>query len=314
MSPSYEIQARTPFPTSPRRESHFDSLHSPIVDTPDTFQDSVHRRSLSIDSISMQFEPTLSEISSMQGSKWHSSDAACRTPESQFSDSVYKLSPPIETTLKHTMGGNLGFDWGRDPFEVDPSVALHHMNMYFTHINCGNYRIFPQKCFFQWFRFSRNKSPDELMVVYSMLTLGSVFSPRKEAKVEEGTFCKIAVRSVEKNYGAFSLQLAQSRLILSLYFYAVGDMTKSSDFTGSALRCTSALRLNLEASIADRINSGTFDFGLDRHALAECHRRTYWSTFLLDVSFASMIEVHSGLMDIAVQRLLFWSSGDDFEG
>ena len=178
----------------------------------------------------------------------------------------------------------LASNWRTDPYHSQPQLVMHYVDLYFTHINSATYRIFARDPFLHWIQHTKRKSSDELMVLYSMLAIGSTFSSLETRKSEGSLFARVARYAVEKNHGQFSLQLAQSRLILALYHFSVGDGAKAWDYCGSAVRVAAGLKMNLEQAIVKIVDDAPLDFGLNRYALEECYRRTYWSTFLMDVS------------------------------
>jgi hypothetical protein len=205
-------------------------------------------------------------------------------------------------------GDDRSFGWSSDPYAVDPGLILHYLELYFTHVNEVTYRMFPRTPFLRWLRDGGKRSSGELMVLYAMLTIASVFSPRPERKAEGGRFATIAGAAVGNHFGAFTLQLVQSRLLLALYHHALGDADKSYDYGGLAFRAAAGLRLNLEAGVSDFDDDAALDYGLSRHGLEECHRRTFWSAFLMDVSLppvaarARRQRGHSGTAAIARAR------------
>ena len=177
----------------------------------------------------------------------------------------------------------LASKWRHDPYHSQPQLVMHYLDLYFTHINSVTYQMFPHEPFLQWVQHIKTKSSDELMVLYSMLAMGSKFSSLDASKSEGSLFARVARYAVEKNHGQFSLQLAQSRLILALYHFSLGDAAKAWDYCGSAVRVAAGLKMNLEQAIVKIADDAPLDFGLNRHALEECYRRTYWSAFLMDV-------------------------------
>lgn len=176
------------------------------------------------------------------------------------------------------------FNWGNDPYEVDADITMHYIETYFVHINAATYRIFPRQLFLRWLKGKTTKSPDDLMILYTMLAMGSVFSFRAERKHEGSLFSKIARYAVEKNHGNYSIQLVQSRLLLAFYHFAAGESHKAWDYGGMGFRVASGLKLNLEEGVTDIRDDDVMDYGLNRHALAECRRRTFWSAYMMDVS------------------------------
>ncbi len=176
------------------------------------------------------------------------------------------------------------FDWANDPYHVDPEITMHYMETYFNHINAATYRLFPRRLFLDWVRSETVKLPDDLMLIYTMLAMGSVFSSRAERKHEGSLFGKIARFAVERNHGNYSLQLIQSRLLLALYHFSIGDTHKAWDYGGMGFRVVSGLRLNLEDGITETRDDDVLDYGMNRHALEECRRRTFWVAYMMDVS------------------------------
>lgn len=205
------------------------------------------------------------------------------------------------------------FDWANDPYHVDPEITMHYVETYFMHINAATYRLFPRQLFLDWVRSETVKSPDDLMLIYTMLAMGSVFSSRAERKHEGSLFGKIARFAVERNHGNYSLQLIQSRLLLAFYHFSMGDAHKAWDYGGMGFRVVSGLRLNVEDGITDIGDDDILDYGLNRHALEECRRRTFWAAYMMDVSnsrcpnskiFAPMLRENI----LALQRILLWPS------
>ena len=117
-----------------------------------------------------------------------------------------------------------------------------------------------------------------------MLAMNLAFLPQSDYKTKGNLYARIARYAAEKNHGRFSLQLVQCRLLIGLYYSAQGDSAIVWDFGGSAFRAASDLWVNLERGIIGLDNKQPLDYGLNKHGLAECHRRTYWSTFIVDVS------------------------------
>lgn len=180
---------------------------------------------------------------------------------------------------------HLVLQWEQDPFDTDPSLTLHLLDLYFIHAGRATYGIFPRGPFITWVQTHHEKSQDLLMLLYSVLSMGSVFSSDPEKRAVGKKFAAVASYAAEKRFGKFSLQLCQTRLMLALYFFARGKSQEAWDFCGAGLRVISALKLNTEEGIKDLAEGGPyFDYGFDRRTFVECCRRTFWSGFLMDVS------------------------------
>jgi hypothetical protein len=149
--------------------------------------------------------------------------------------------------------------------------------------------MFPRQPFLKWVETNHEKSLDQLMLLYSVLAMGSVFSLDPDHKALGKRFAAIAAYATEKRFGKFTLQLCQSRLTLALFNFARGRAQEAWDFCGAGLRALSALKLNTEQGIRELFETpadalGEPEYGLDRRTLEECCRRTFWSGFLMDVS------------------------------
>ena len=122
------------------------------------------------------------------------------------------------------------------------------------------------------------------MTLYALLAVGTIFSSRPEHESEGEFFCNVAKYAAERCQGNFSLQLIHCRLLMTLYYFSVGEQQVSWDYGGMAIRAASGLKLNLESECQHIQAHEEFQYGLNRHSLAECRRRAFWSAYLTDVS------------------------------
>lgn len=175
-------------------------------------------------------------------------------------------------------------DWDTDPFEVDPESTAHYIECYFNYINDSLFYIFPRRQFMAWLQSCRTRTLDDKMLLYAMMTLGGVFSDHSDRFMVMKRNARTARYAVEHSQHELSLQLAQSRIVLALWYFAVGALVKSWDAIGAAIRTVCGLRYNLESGGIRFDPSQVCEFGLQPPALIECRRRTFWMAFLLDVS------------------------------
>ena len=162
---------------------------------------------------------------------------------------------------------------------------MHLLDLYFHHAGRATYGMFPRVPFLAWVQSNREKNPDHLMVLYSVLAMGSVFSLDFEHRNAGKRYAAIAAYALDRRFGRFTLQLCQSRLMLALYNFARGKSQEAWDYCGAGLRALSALKLNTEDGIKELPETATdAPYGFDRATLEECCRRTFWSGFLMDVS------------------------------
>ncbi|KZM26742.1 DNA binding [Ascochyta rabiei] len=178
---------------------------------------------------------------------------------------------------------HLALQWEQDPGEMDPEITLHLLDLYFLHAGRATYGMFPRKAFKSWARFGRAKSQDDRMLLYSVLAIGSLFSPNIDKRALGKRFAAVATYAAEKRFGRFTLQLCQSRLLLALYNFAQGKSQEAWDYCGAGLRAISALRLNTEEGMKELADEASeLEYGFDRLTFEECCRRTFWSGFLMD--------------------------------
>lgn len=301
-SPSYEQQARTPSSSiSTRTESHFDSFHSPPSEVPNTIQTpfvgSIARSRSASGTSSTTAKRPLHMISdtfqSINPTKrlHRQQEEYDQHPESQVQISVTSIpnTVPAEARagpLQHAVESidPLVLEWRNDPYRTRPHLVMRNMDLYFTHVNSATYQMFSRELFLDWIRDEQRKSLDELMVVYCMLAMASMFSNQDIGRSEGSVFARIARYAVDQNHGKFNLQLAQSRLLLALYHFSLGDAARAWDYCGSALSVVAGLQMTSEQGILKNAADKPLDFGLNHYALEECYRRTSWSAFLMDVS------------------------------
>ncbi|KAJ5908534.1 hypothetical protein N7495_001216 [Penicillium taxi] len=176
----------------------------------------------------------------------------------------------------------LAGSWNIDPYETEPENTLHYVESFFSSVNDGLYYIFPHTRFILWLKSCRTKSAEDKMLIYSMMSLGSIFSDRSDRIVALKQYSRIARFAIQRSQHTVSLQLAQSHLIMSLLYYATGFLVGSWDSIGAAGRAVCGLRYNVESGGVVVDQAQACDYGFHPHALIECRRRTYWVAFILD--------------------------------
>lgn len=175
-------------------------------------------------------------------------------------------------------------EWHADPYEVDPERTTHYIECYFTHMNDSQYALLPRRPFLQWLTASGQQQPKSLedkMLLYWMMTMGCVFSDHPDRLLAMKRFSRVARYAVEHTAAGLTLQLAQCRIIMSFWYFAIGAMVKSWDAIGAAVRTAFGLEYNVESGVT--ANHEGYEYGLLPQALMECRRRTFWVAFLFDV-------------------------------
>ncbi|KOS37035.1 hypothetical protein ACN38_g12190 [Penicillium nordicum] len=231
-------------------------------------------------------------------------------------DTIGRPSPHIESTRSPEYSDILGelkdnnsadplaASWQIDPYENDPETAVHYAECYFLHVNDGLYHMFPHGRFGSWLKTYPTKSADDKMLLYSMMALGSVFSDRSDKMAAMKRYSRIARFAINRSQHTLSLQLAQSHIIMSLWYYATGSLVGSWDSIGAAGRAIFGLRYNVESGGVVVDQSQMCEYGLHPQALIECRRRTFWIAFVLD-RFSSLYSASSTFIssDAALLRL-----------
>lgn len=196
------------------------------------------------------------------------------------------LSPTTHPPPAFDMTGTLGLagaNWTVDPHTVTP-MAMEYLDLYFAHINQATYCMLPKDPFLKWVRGCREKTLDDKMILYTLMAMGCRFSTHKESIAHGKRLLQIARYAEQNSFGKFTLQLVQTRLMLGLLNFSLGNSGEAWDFCGSAVRAVCGLKYNSEEAVTERPQLDDLEYGLDRSTLAECRRRTFWSAYIMDVS------------------------------
>ncbi|KAH8591461.1 fungal-specific transcription factor domain-containing protein [Bisporella sp. PMI_857] len=184
--------------------------------------------------------------------------------------------PLVASPIDH----NLLRDWQVNPYTIDPALVGELVGIFFKHGPETAHFMFPQSPFKKWILSTSEKSLDDLMLIYTILALGTVFSSKTEHKALGIQYASISRYAC--NDRPLSLQLVQSRLILALYYFAINNHDDSWDYTGAALRAASGLKFNVELENPGYQPLKTFPYGLSCAGYEECRRRSLWSCYLMD--------------------------------
>ncbi|KAF7880613.1 uncharacterized protein EAF02_007459 [Botrytis sinoallii] len=172
-------------------------------------------------------------------------------------------------------------EWQNDPFHsANTDLANELLTVFFKHVPETAYFMFPKNQFKIWARSTKDKSLNDLTLIYSILALGAVFSPRSQHKHLAARYAEVARYACDRRH--IGIQLVQARLLLALYYFAINNPNDSWDFCGSAVRAATGLKLNIEIEKSDDAYRKSFPFGLNFSGYAECRRRTFWSCYLMD--------------------------------
>lgn len=206
------------------------------------------------------------------------------TPETRRSSNA--LSPTRNPSPLFDMAETPGLaatSWTLEPCTISP-LAMEYLDLYFVHINQAIYCMLPKGPFLEWVRSCQERTLDDKMILYTLMAMGCRFSTRKESVAHGRRFLQIARYAEQSSFGRFTLQLVQTRLILALLNFSLGNASEAWDYCGTAVRAVCGLKYNSEEAAIDRPHLVDLEYGLDRRTLAECQRRTFWSAYIMDVS------------------------------
>lgn len=141
-------------------------------------------------------------------------------------------------------------------------------------------RFFPEKIFRSWASSSpREKSPEDLMVLYSVLAIGVALSGGPKHIAYE--YAQVAYYA-QKTTAVACLQLIQSRILLAVYYVSTCRLRDASELISSAAAAAASLQLNQEIEKSRDEGLASYPFGMNNVGYCEARRRTMWSLFMLE--------------------------------
>ena len=249
-SPSYESQARLKFVTV-KKESTPQNTMSPRV--PPSERQSIKHFKRSTESpvpqlakmdatrLAVKFADLSPSVQKRRAASpiGHTRSTNSKIKQDPQNENDKMLSPRMMDQHKASIKKH-----SRCPSDIDAQVINHYIDMYFTNINaCGSQG--PQhEGFLHWFDTAKAKSPDSLMIVHAMLAVGTTFSSRPEREADGILFSGITRRAMEEHPDGQCAQVAQTRLMLALYYMASGFAGPAWDLAASEL--PAALSASLE--------------------------------------------------------------------
>jgi hypothetical protein len=166
--------------------------------------------------------------------------------------------------------------WQTDPYVSDPQSMLSTISSFFVHVDATALRFLPEKVFKEFVQASAHrKSPEDLMLVYSILALGVSLSGGSKMVAHE--YSEVVRYATDRT--ALSLQLVQARILLSLYYLQVSRPSDANDMSSAAISTATCLQLNTEL---EHDSATRYPFGMSFSGFSECRRRTFWSCFVLE--------------------------------
>lgn len=169
--------------------------------------------------------------------------------------------------------------WQTNPYVSDPQAIGTAIASFFDHVETAALRFLPAQLFRDWVKNNAHtKSPEDLMLLYSISAFGLYASGGSRRLAHE--YAETARFACERSTP--SLQLVQTKLILSLYYLAYARGLDSYEYLGSAISIALALQLNLELDETSEAASPSYPFSMNRATYDESRRRTFFSCFVLE--------------------------------
>ncbi|OAA51977.1 Transcription factor [Metarhizium rileyi] len=171
--------------------------------------------------------------------------------------------------------------WRTDPYVSDPQSISTALSQFFGHIdNAIVIRFLPEDIFKSWVASSTHrKSPDDMMLLYSVLAIGVALSGGARHIAYE--YAQVA-HYAQKSSTVPSLHLVQSKILLALYNITTSRFWEANELVSSATAIGACLQLNEEIDKSKEANLAVYPFGMNRTCYAETRRRTLWSLFMLE--------------------------------
>ena len=171
--------------------------------------------------------------------------------------------------------------WQTDPYVTDPQSISAVVAQFFSNIDSSMIlQLLPEQATKNWVASSAHrKSPEDLMLLYSILAVGVTLSGGPKPIAFE--YAQVA------HYGhkmtiANCLQVAQTRILLAVYYISAARLRDAMEVMSAAAATVAALQLNLELENTREARVPAFPLGLNRAGYSESRRRTLWSLFMLE--------------------------------
>ncbi|KAK3707658.1 hypothetical protein LTR37_012006 [Vermiconidia calcicola] len=205
-------------------------------------------------------------------------------PQEHIQNQPRQITPPLAQASPQAMRKS-PLAWEDDPYELEPEVTLHLVDLYFAHVNNAAYCIYPRGPFLYWLKNFPEKCQNERMVLYAMLATASIFADVSLSSLFGKQCARVAEDAVSTQLGKSNIAVAHTKMLLAVYHFSKGSTGLAWDYVGSAIRTISFMRLNTEEGCLDDKDSmaqARTEFYFSREQLAECKRRLFWSGFLMD--------------------------------
>ncbi|KAK7427921.1 hypothetical protein QQZ08_005533 [Neonectria magnoliae] len=183
--------------------------------------------------------------------------------------------------LPHISEDVLNRAWGTDPSLSDPQSIRAVISHFFVQLDTMKImRFVPEAHFKAWVANpNHRKSPEDLMLLYSILAIGVALSGGPKSIAFE--YAQVA-HYAQRVTVVSCLQLVQSRVLLSLYYISISRMSDAHEMISAAVATTTFLKLHVELEESQEVALTAYPLGMSKAGYRETRRRTFWSVFMLE--------------------------------
>ncbi|KAF5017760.1 hypothetical protein F66182_10288 [Fusarium sp. NRRL 66182] len=171
--------------------------------------------------------------------------------------------------------------WRTDPSLTDPQSIRTVISHFFVHLDSTMIvRFIPENVFKTWVvNPGHRKSPEDLMLLYSILAVGVALSGGPKPIAFE--YASVA-HYAQKMTVTSCLQLVQTRILLALYYISISRSTEATEMISLAVATAACLQLNVEIEESREASLVSFPLGMSKTGYCEARRRTFWSLYMLE--------------------------------
>ena len=171
--------------------------------------------------------------------------------------------------------------WQTDPYVTDPQSINAVVAQFFSNIDSTMIlQLLPEQATKNWVASSAHrKSPEDLMLLYSILAVGVTLSGGPKHIAFE--YAQVAHYG-HKMTTANCLQVAQTRILLAVYYISASRLHDAMEAMSAAAATVASLQLNIELERTREARLPSFPLGLNKAGYSESRRRTLWSLFMLE--------------------------------
>ena len=180
---------------------------------------------------------------------------------------------------KNQSNRDLGFDGVTDPAVTNTKLTRQYITAFAECAKEVTFDVFPAAPLIDWAMNSPSKSLSDIMMVHTLMALGTIHTNNTDKAQHRVLFKSIASQQLAQFETQYSLQLVHALMFLSFAEYADGQHEQGLAYHMRSLGVISSLQLNVEDPLPDKSNA----YGFSPSMFAECRRRTYWAAFCKDI-------------------------------